>query len=368
MKMKTKLISTAISLFLIMTSGVVSFAEETALTYEQAVKIAINSNDNLRKLQNEYDSLWNQRNSISDSLPDSMKTSPIYISNIVLGSQSMEAQANNKKVQYNAALDAIELNLKKIFYSIKVNEENMKLRAVEISNLHDAVEMEFLKKQYGTASEFDTKKLQNDLEKAKKDRDVSAKEIEKQYFALNKLLGQSTVKYTKVVPIDLEYTPVGDKDAENKIGVTLSNSAALLEAKLGVHMLQLQKDLYPLTSQAAVMQGKSAGDSPDKISDKISIASDTIKIQEKNLEEQIRVMQNSLKTMELNIKTLETQMKNVDERIRIAQAQLDAGIMTSKQIEDIKLQKERLENSIYNLKSQHTLLRLQFEKPYLIGA
>ena len=369
MKVKSKVLATIMCACLIMSSGVMSFAEETSgLTYDQAVKMAISSNDNLRKLQNEYDALWDQRNSISDGVPESMKKSPVYISNIVTGSQMLEGQARNKQVQYSAALEAIELNLKKIFYSIKVNEENMILRAREISNLQDTLSMQMLKKQYGVSSEFDVKKLQNDLEKAKKDRDASSKEVEKQYFALNKLLGQSTVKYTKVIPIDLEYKPIGEQDAENRIGATLSNSAALLEAKLGVQMLEIQKNLYPLTSQAASMQGLPSGDKPDKISDKISITSDTIKIQEKNLEEQIRTMQNGLKTMELNVKTLETQMKNLDEHLRIAEAQLNAGMIVPKQVEDIKLQKEKLENAIYNLKSQHTLLRLQFEKPYLLGA
>lgn len=347
----------------------VSYANEEALDFDNALRIAISSNDDLRKLDNEYKALWNQRNSISDGVPDDMKSSPVYISQIVQGSQQLEAQARNKKRQQEVTLEAIEFNLKRIFFQIKIHEENMALKSNEIEKIHSDLEMQMLKRNYGVSSEYEVKQLQHNLESAKRDRDTSSKEVQKQYFALNKLLGQSTVKYSSIVPKELDYKVIGKNEAEQRIGAALANSAAISEARLAIDMLHLQKELYPLNSQAnAIMGGQNNLDKPEKISDQISIVSDTLNIQTKELSQQIRTMQNSLQTIELEITALETQLKNLDEHIRIANLQLQAGLVAPKQVEDVLMQQKRLENGIYNLKSQHTLLRLQFEKPYLMGA
>lgn len=354
---------------IILFTGNLSFAQEKALTYDEALKIAISSNDNLRKLKNERDLAWNQRNSLGDGIPEPVRTSPAYISGTIKATAQLEGTTQILEKQYEVSLEAVEFNLKKIFFNVYIHEENIKIKNSEIKNLQETLELQRIKKTYGTSSEFEVKKIENDLDKARKDKAVSEKEVEKQYFALNKLLGQKTVKYTKINSISLEYSPVEGNDAEQKIGLFLANSSGIDQAKLSIKLLELQKELYPVDSLAAAMQGNYNGvNKPEKISDQISIASDSLNIQTKNLEEQIRTMQNGLKTMELNVKTLETQMKNLDEHLRIAEAQLNAGMIVPKQVEDIKLQKEKLENAIYNLKSQHTLLRLQFEKPYLLGA
>lgn len=344
-----------------------SFAEEKgSLTYEEARRIAINANDHLRKAQNEIDSANHQRNSISDSFPDEMKTSAPYLSTMVQSSQDLERLSKTKKLEYDSVLDAIDLELQKIFFTIKIHEESMQLADRKIQNLRQGVSLELQKKQYGMASEFDVKKLQNELEKAIRDKNVSQKEVNSQYFALNRLLGQATVKYTKIRPITLKYRVTSEKEAENKIGWALSNSVSINAQKAHIASLELQKDLYPLRTETASLTGSPAPEKPEKVSDTITVMNDDLMIQKRNLEEQIRNIHNNLKSIESSVKALETQKKLLEERIKVAQAQLKAGMITEKQLDDIRLQLDTLSHSILDLQSKHSILQLQFEKPHLI--
>lgn len=344
-----------------------SFAEEKGgLTYEEARRIAISSNDHLRKAQNEIDRARNQRNSVSDSFPDEMKTSAPYLSTMVQSSQDLETFTKNKKLEYDSVLDAIDLELQKIFFTIKVHEESMQLADRKIQNLREGVNLELQKKQYGMASEFSVKKLQNDLEKTIREKAVSQKEVNSQYFALNKLLGQATVKYRKIQPITLKYRETTEKESENKIGWALSNSVSINMQKAHIASLELQKELYLFNREAASLTGSPSPEKPEKISDTIAVVNDDLMIQKRNLEEQIRNIHNNLKSIESSVKTLETQKKLLEERIRVAQAQLKAGMITAKQVDDIQLQLDILSHNLLDLKSKHSLLQLQFEKPHLI--
>lgn len=346
----------------------IAFAEDKdkGLSYDQAISMAISSNDNLRKIQNEIDKAKNQRNSLSSNFPPEASTTAPYLSTMVQGTRDMEALAKNKALEYDSVLDAIKLELQSIFFNVGLHEEKMKIADQKIQSLREDLSIQQIKYQYGMVSEFDLKKLQNELEKTVRDKAVSEKEVQKQYFALNKLLGQATVKYTHIHPFLLEYQEVDPKDSEHKIGIALGSSAMINYKKAAIASMELKKELYPLNSEAAMMAGAPTPEKPERISDDISVESDDLAVQKRNLEVQIRNVYNNLKSMEANIKSQETQKKILEERIRIAEVQYKAGMITQKQVDDAQLQLTTLNNGIFELKGNHTLLKLQFEKPYLL--
>ncbi|MDO4720786.1 MAG: TolC family protein [Peptostreptococcaceae bacterium] len=338
----------------------------SALSYEEAVKIAVSSNDMLRKIKNEADSASNQRNSLSSNFPPEASTTAPYISTMVQSTADLEALVRNKGLEYDSTLDAIEMQLKNIFFTVHLHEENMKINDRQIAHLRQSVSIEMQKKQYGMASDFSVKKMQNDLDKLIKEKAVAEKEVQKHYFALNKLLGQSTVKYTSLKPLALEYRGVDAKDSEQKIGVALANSATVNYKKAHIASLELKKHLYPFNTETAYLLGTPAPEKPERISDEIAIASDDLTVQKRNLEDQIRNLYNSLKSMEATITAQQAQEKILKERIRIAEVQRKAGMITQQQVDEAKLQLELLAHGIESLKGQHTLLKLQFDKPHLM--
>lgn len=339
---------------------------KSGLTYDEAVKIAISSNDMLRKIENEIDAAKNQRNTLSSNFPPEAQTSAPYISTMAQSSSDLETLVKNKGLEYDSTLDAIRLELKNIFFSVKLHEDNMRINDRKIAHLREGVSIEMQKQKYGVASEFSVKKMQNDLDKAIKEQNVLEKEVQKHYFALNKLLGQSNVKYAKIQPIRLEYKPIDAHDSEQKIGIALSNSASVNYKKAYISSLELKKHLYPLNSEAAWLIGSPAPEKPARISDDITIANDDLMVQKRNLETQIRNLYNNLKSMEATIKAQETQQSLLKERIRIAEVQLKAGMITKQDLEEAKLQLETMTYGIDSLKAQHSLLKLQFDNPHLI--
>lgn len=367
-----KRLRTYLSIVLVMAIAllpILSVAENgtnNALSYEQALKIAISSNDMLRKINNEIDAAKNQRSSLSSNFPTEAQTSAPYISTMAQSTQDLENLVKNKRLEYDSTLDAIQMELKNIFFSVHLHEKKMDINQRTIVHLRNALNIEMQKKQYGMASEFSVKKMQNDLDKAIKEQNVLEQEVQKHYFALNKLLGQSTVKYRKLQPIKLEYRIVDNKDSEQKIGIALSNSAAIHYKKAYIDSLELKKELYPLYSEAAFLTGAPAPEKPARLSDDITIANDELMVQKRNLEDRIRNLYNNLKSMEATIKAQETQQALLKERIRIAQVQLKAGMITKHDLEEIQLQLETLTHGIQTLKGQHSLLKLQFDYPYLI--
>lgn len=340
--------------------------QSSALTYHQAFEMAIRSNDSLRKIQNEIDQAKEMRNNLSSSFPVEARTSSPYLSTIMQSAPDLEMLAKNKKIEYDSVRDAIELELRSIFVNVQLHQENMRIASKKIQSLRDAVQIELQKRQYGAASEYDAKKLQHELDKATKEKAVSEKEVQKQYFALNKLLGQATVKYTHIVPLSLEYKPVDAQDSEHKIGLALSNSALINYKKSNIASLELKKELYPLHVESAWATNAPQPEKPFMISADIAVQADDLAIQKRNLEQQIRNLYNNLKSMEATIKAQEAQQQILAERIRIAEAQLKAGMITAKQLQDAKLQLEILNSVITDLKGKHSLMQLQFEKPHLI--
>lgn len=359
----------AILIVSVMLLPISSFADNpktSGLSYEEAVRIAVLSNDMLRKINNEIDAAKDQRNSLSSNFPPQAQTSAPYISTMAQSTSDLEQLIKNKRLEYDSTLDAIQMELKNIFFSVHLHEEKMNINRRTIAHLRDAVNIELQKKQHGMASEFSVKKMQNDLDKAIKEENVLEKEVQKHYFALNKLLGQSTVKYTRLQPIKLEYRAVNNQDSEQKIGIALSNSAAINYKKAYIDSLELKKKLYPLHSEAATMTGGPAPEKPERLSDDILIAGDDLMVQKRNLEDSIRNLYNNLKSMEATIKAQETQQTLLNERVRIAQVQLKAGMITKHDLEEIELQLQTLTHGIQMLKGQHSLLKLQFDHPYLI--
>lgn len=340
--------------------------QKSGLPYEEALRIAISSNDMLRKINNEIDAAKNQRNTLSSNFPPEATTSAPYLSTMAQSSSDLETLIKNKHLEYDSTLDAITLELQNIFFSVKLHEDNMRINDRKISHLRESLSIEMQKRHYGVASEFSVKKMQNDLDKMIKEQLVLEKEVQKHYFALNKLLGQANVKYTKIRPITLEYKLVDAQDSERKIGIALSNSAVINYKKAYIASLELKKQLYPLYSEAAWITGAPAPEKPALLSDDISIANDELIVQKRNLEMQIRNLYNNLKSLEATVKAQETQQRLLKERIRIAEVQLKAGMITKPDVEEAKLQLETLTHAIESLKGQHSLLKLQFDNPHLI--
>lgn len=346
-----------------------SYSQEKSetLTFEEAFYTALLNSNKLKNIDEERYKYEEQSKKLTNNAylgAKNLLKNTALSSSIVEGSATLDVAQRAKKMEYEATKEGLEMQIRAAFYKINRQNENIKLKEDEIKNLESKNKITNLKYEVGNESKYTSKVSKIEIDKAKEELQREKEKLSKEYINLSSLMGINYLENRKLEDLVIEFSPIDEveQNVEYTIAKAENESAGLWYKERQAELAKLKEVLYLPEIQAG----------NDNVTPLVVRETDTrIKNNEIvdykiGIENAVRGTYNSLKELESGIRTMEVQMETLNEGIKAKEAQFKVGMATKQELQDLYISKEKLENMIYNYKIDHCMLKMQYDKPYLI--
>ncbi|WP_353106641.1 TolC family protein [Acetoanaerobium noterae] len=364
---KTKIVGVITAVMVMASSTLVSFADSTLLTYQDAIKIALKNNRNLAKISDQLDKIDEQYTTPSGAPAYILLAQPSLSAQLTQKSQKLSNASGTVKLQFEAVADGLELQIKGSFYKINLLKDSIELKNKKLLDAQDKHRILSLKLRNGMASKFEVEQSEIALSELKEGIKAEQISLEKEIQNLKSILGVTVFNYNELEELPIEYSLVDDLHLkpEYQAAKAVSDSPSIMAQKKSIEEAELAFVLTPLSIVSA---GTDTGITP------ISIQKSDIKLKDtelRNAKDELYFTvvntYNSIKTLETNISQMEVQLENLNKNIDAMQVRLKAGVVSQRDLDNLLIMKEELLVGIKSLKANHTMMLMQYQKPHLLG-
>lgn len=388
MKMKN-IISLFVAGMLVMGSVIPTFAqkeeEKTVLTYEEALKIAIEKSPDLKNTLDQKEKASEYGKELSNKmsgkgLPTGTTNSMVdaKLSELSKASEKVNVAKSGADIQYNAVKDMLEFGVKASFLNIEKANRDAQLADAKIKNSLQHEKIARIKNEVGMESDYNLKDSQIETEKTQENKKASMEIINAEYTKLNKLLGFGEKEKTPLEAIKVEYQPLKDSetDLEYKIAKAKEMDPTLWAKEQEARLKQLDVDLYTFNNYTGVPSMmlpivQAVATPQDSYTVKqidTKLASNEVEKTKLDIENNVRTVYNQIKQLEAKYDSLKKDEEKLNEGIRVTKAKIAAGMGTEQELKDLELKQREIENGFYTITINHELLKMVYEKPFLYSA
>lgn len=357
------------SLALLFTTTLVSFAESDKLTYEDAVKIAIRNNRNVRLVSQQIDDLDVRLTTPRTPMPVALTGNPSLSAQLMIGNVKLSNASKTTKLQLEALLDGLELQIKSNFYKIASLEDSILLKELKLEDASKRYELVNLRNEYGVASRYDLERVELDIRGLKEELARDRLELKKAYDDLRVVLGVRTLG-KEIERLEAEFVPADNLSTspEYQAAKAVADSVAIFAKQKAIEEAKLDADFGYLEYISAGMTQTEWTVTPIPIRrSEVRIKNVELRNAKEELYFSIVEAYNTLKTIEAAINQLNAQMNVLDQNIRAMETRLNVGLVTQREVDDLLMARKELLQNIEKLKSDHTILRMQYQSPHLMS-
>lgn len=360
--------------------------QEEELSYEEAVKIAIQNSYDIKMSQNQKERAEEMGNKLSTLKPMGSMTSTgqgngasdSKVAELSKGVEKVNIALTGADIQYNTIKDLISFGVKASFYNIEKAEKDIELADEKIKNSRQNEKITRLKEEVGNESKYTLKTSEIGTEKSEMDKKYSTELKNAEYVKLNKIMGFGENSRNKLKFEDIAYVPL--KDSENdlyyRVQMAKEIDPNLWAKEKEAYIKNLDVDLYVFNETSGVpaqllpvVQMLTPPRDPLRVKEiDAANAENEVSNMKIQIENTVRNTYNQIKQLEAKYDSLQTDMLKVDESLRVLEAKYKVGLGIKQDIEDLKLKKKELENGIFTVVINHELLKMIYEKPYLAQA
>lgn len=328
------------------------------LSYDEAVKKAIASNNSLKNLEDNVE-LVEKSHELSED--------PLYRSSYLLQYKDVIALVRQ--------VDSLENSLSSIPLSKEINEDVSKLMVfnsataiesmkLEIKLLEESISLEDeniknleLKNKLGVVSdnEVKTAKIAADLNKA--NLELLRISFDAEYQTLNRLL-KSNLKNKTIISYEPDTTKFSIANLDSYIELKIKNAPTIKLKEISLRQAEYQKN----TSSYEVDE---TGLDLIKTENEYKAAERDLNDSKLDLEKTIRSLYNQLKQVEGKDKTLELDLEKAINNYNNAVTGYEAGNVIMFQVEQARLGILKVEVDIQKNRITYDKLKFLMDKPYL---
>ena len=356
-------------LILLFTTTLVSFADNDRLTYEEAVKLAVRNNRNVRLISQQIDDLDVRLTTPRTPMPVALTGNPSLSAQLMIGNVKLSNASKTTKLQLEALLDGLELQIKSNFYKIASLEDSISLKQLKIEDASKRYELVNLRNEYGVASRYDLERVELDIRSLKEELESDRLELKKAYDDLRVVLGVRTLD-KEIERLEYEFIPVDDlkTSPEHQAAKAVADSVAIFAKQKAIEEAKLDADFGFLEYISAGMTQTEWTVTPIPIR-RSEVRVKNVELRNAKEELYFRVVEtyNTLKTIEAAINQLNAQMNVLDQNIRAMETRLNVGVVTQREVDDLLIARKELLQIIDKLKFDHTILRMQYQNPHLMS-
>lgn len=336
-------------------------SSEQDLTYQQALDTALKNSISLKNAKADIDRSDKVRDNAADNLNNytptgvGSGTSDAAERSSFLGLTSANISLEMSKKQYEMAKDGLAYSVKKAYYEILQNEENLDLAKLSLNNSNLQLQLINAKYQYGQASQFDVTQAQGAYDSASGKLASAQKALDDSYQKFNNLLGLSGD--TRYQPVDQPKFALLDKiDLDSYVLGMISDNPAIWLKEQQTKLAQLGVSLYNFNSGSS--------DSYDVKQIDAQKAENTLSDSKDQLDKSLRSTYYSIRQLEDQYNILKSSLDTAMKGLKITQAKYDAGMAIKADLTSTQLNVDQLKKQLFDLTVQHALLVDAFNKPW----
>ena len=342
--------------------------ENSLLTYESAVEMAIKESNDLKNLKLENESTTIKTDDMLDNFGTSLYNPEVLALIKLQKSDNINSEKTSRMENY--IKQALSFKIKSTFSNIKLMEKDLELKKTQLSNMNKKRDTLALKLEYGMESRTNLTTKDIEINQAKKDIEKLEKELEEQYIELNKSIGYDSFKRYEIEKIALEYEPIKDtqEDIDFKATRAISSDINIWGKKQQLDIQRIDVDFYALNYISGLPSNKQANPTPYKALDLDSkITSNEIEQAKEDLRKSVIDKYNSIKKLEIAYENTNLKLKELEEKKRILEVAIQAGTAIEQDYNDLLLGINEVNNGIDKIESQHALLVEMYNNPLLAG-
>ena len=173
----------------------------------------------------------------------------------------------------------------------------------------------------------------------------------------------------EIVPIKTEYIPTNklELNPEFQTAKAIANSAAIFYQQKTIEEAELNRVLAHWEFYSAANTPAQFSLTPIPVRDsEIKLKDIELKNQKESLGFRVRETYNTLKALETAINQLENQKQKLLKDYDALKVTFAVGMATGLDIKSLEMGLEEIDFNLEKLKADHTMLRMQYEKPHLI--
>lgn len=353
------------------------------LTYDEALKMAVDKSSNLKNIEDSVDYLEEMRDDLGDMIWSLDQQQSQYNSNLfdlsqqtdeILAAQlalqtniesTIEVARNIKNVEIQQDMievneqmvkDGVELALKSYINNIRSTVTQIDLLEASVELGKENIANMELKNSLGYESDYNLQTAKTTQLNNENSLEMLKLSLDSQKQALKTLLGvdaskdiyvEYDVSFNALEDVDLEHYVIRQRETDPSI-ITLKNNVTLAEYK------ERTNAAYDSESEIGVRN-------------ELNTAKRNLEDGKDNLEKNIRAAYNNIKTLEENNKSLLRSVEQAKTDYNSVVASYKSGMATEYQVKQAKLGILSAEKNVEDNAANYDLLTYTFEKTYLLG-
>lgn len=334
------------------------------ITYDEAVKLAINNNSDLKSLADNVEYMEDAKASLVSSLGYTAANSggTMFVESSVLAYlTSIETMANNLSIsKYSEQIvkAGAEYSVFGYFTSIKGSESALELMKDSYKIAAQNVTNSQLKYNLGMISNTELEALRNELSQTKANMDNLELSIKTSYLGLSKLLGLSAnTEYEIEYDIEFEKFEL-NTTIDSYVSKSLSNNPSLKIQEASVSTAEVNFKILPSDGPTTYEQNKL----------NLKEAERSYKDAKIDLENNIRTAYNQLLQLEATRSSLEAALETAKNNYNTAVINCEIGNITQLELDQAALAVKNAENDLLTNMYNYENLVFKLENTFLLGS
>ena len=338
------------------------------LSYERAIKFAIDESNEIKNLKLEKDSNTIKIDDALDNFGYNLYDPQVLALMKLQKNDNLNSEKTERTEKY--ITEALSFKVKSIFTNINLMENDIELKKLQLDNSIKKRNIISLKLEYGMESQTNLTAKDIEIKQARKDLEALEKELEEQYIELNKLLGFDSFARYDIEKLNFNYSPINDtqEDIDFKVTRAISSDINIWGKEQQLDIQRIDVDFYALNYISGAPSNQQSSPAPyESLELDAKISSNDLEQAKKDLKNSVIQKYNSIKKLENTYDNTVLKLKDLEEKKRVLEVAIKTGTAINQDYQDLLLGISELQNGIDKIQFQHELLVEMYNSPLLVG-
>ena len=338
------------------------------LSYERAIKFAIDESNEIKNLKLEKDSNTIKIDDALDNFGYNLYDPQVLALMKLQKNDNLNSEKTERTEKY--ITEALSFKVKSIFTNINLMENDIELKKLQLDNSIKKRNIISLKLEYGMESKTNLTTKDIEINQSRKDLEALEKELDEQYLELNKLLGFDRFARYDIEKLNLDYLPINEtqEDINFKANRAISSDINIWGKEQQLDIQRIDVDFYALNYINGAPSNQQSNPAPyESLKLDAKISSNDLEQAKQDLRDSVIQKYNSIKKLETTHENTILKLKELEEKERILRVAIQAGTAIEQDYNDLLLGINEVNNGIDKIESQHALLVEMYNNPLLAG-
>ena len=343
--------------------------EKTLLTFEEALRLSLANDVNLKTQAKTLQQLEDGRERIVDITWDTRPgdvtpvgpaaiITDITTKNLTLAILQTDLNMRSVEIQRRVEKERIEFVLQNLFNEIRETQLKQALLEDKLDYLEVLVHQEQLKRNNGMSSPFMLDQLMKERDQQVKNREILQQSMNNLYQQLAVMTGLRNIHQYEAEIMHQEFRPLESTDETVLVSRALSADPYMAIQRHEVEKAERDRQLFTYTGPDTTPFSVREAEVDKQILKQNRLREELQKVVEQRISQ--------LRQLEQQIAASTIKIKQLDEQLRVLNLQHELGMIIQNDLTEKELERNSEIKNLEDLEQSHALLRTLVEKPYIV--